>query len=318
MDPGPDLNRSRVFQQAGAAITSEMLKAPHQALMVHYVRLLKEVSSLHLITGRGKREEFFGRDLFVWRGLVRLFVEAHIRRQLLALRDAYALQQSIAPATLSSEDKWFEEAQKSSEKLLAAISSWHRLKLALATITPVLAGVIIARLGVDSIYDAAVRVTTSKEFRASTSAFLTNYILLVYFLLAIMYLLLPVMMSFRYKRRMFFPGAWYQEIPNWQRRQETRKQAKKGKPPFPQGANVYEVENELFATLEVRKPREPYVDIMVTLCVMLAGAAGWTFYLTRTTDQARAYFFYPTFLLGLLLAFVIGETVYRAAHRKWR
>jgi hypothetical protein len=161
-------------------------------------------------------------------------------------------------------------------------------------------------------------MTTSKDIQASTSNLLTNYCLLTYFLLAIMYLLVPVLRSFRYKRRMFFPEAWYQEIPDWQRRQEARKQAKRGKASFQQGVNVYELESELFGTLDVIKPREPYIDIMVVFCAMLAGAAGWAFFLTGTSHTAREYFFYPTVALGLVLLFVIGETAYRAAHREWR
>jgi hypothetical protein len=323
MDRDPNPERSpEPFRHVSSTIIPNTLKAPHEALIFHYVRLLKEVSSLRLISGRGKRRELYGRDVYVWRGLVRLFIEAHIRRKVLALRNAYALQQTIALSTPNGEDKWFEEAQRSLEKLLTAISSWHRLKLSFATLSPVLVGLIIARFGVDSIYDAVIEMATSKELKAGSNALLSNYGLLTYFMVAVAYLLLPVMRSFRYKRRMLFPESAHQEIPKWEQRLEARERARRGHPPFLEGVNVYEIEDELFRALEVGKPREPYLDVMVAIFTMLTTAAGWSLFLTnmRRTPPYRigGFLLYLTIILSLLIVFTIGYTIYRAAHRRWR
>ena len=134
----------------------------HQLLIHHYVRILKEVSELHPIGGRGYKQELYGGDAGVWRVFVRWFVEAHIRRQVSALSGVYLLQQGIqnfGPA----ERGWLDEAHKSCEKILTAIPSRQRAKLLLATTSPLVVGLLVAALGVDNIYEALVKAATSQQ-----------------------------------------------------------------------------------------------------------------------------------------------------------
>jgi hypothetical protein len=45
------------------SVTPLSLESAHDALLQHYVRILKEVSRLHPVGGRGKLYDLFGRDL---------------------------------------------------------------------------------------------------------------------------------------------------------------------------------------------------------------------------------------------------------------
>jgi hypothetical protein len=259
MDPQPEAERSADMSRRTKATTgSDELRAAHEALIFQYVRLLKEVSSLPLIGGAAATMKSRV-GWIVWRGLVRLFVEAHVRRQLQTLRNLYVLQQSIILSSLNHKDTLFEEGQESVEKLLEAISSWHRLKLILATTSPVVVGLLVAKVGVDNVYDAVVNVATSRGFKTSAGTFLVNYSLLAYFLLALAYLLFPVLGSFNYKRHMFFPTP-ASELPEWLQRRRARPRAKRRERPLRQGPNVYEIENDLFNMLEARKSQEPRLD----------------------------------------------------------
>jgi hypothetical protein len=154
---------------------SSPIQEAHLALISHYVRILKELSTLRPIGGRRARQVSSGYRPFVWRSLVRLFSEQHIRRQLSALSRLYALQLGVALSRSDVEDQWLDEAQRSCEKVSGAISSWQRLKLWLAVASPIVGGFIVAGLGVDDLYAATVTTVTSEEFKARSASLVNNY-----------------------------------------------------------------------------------------------------------------------------------------------
>jgi hypothetical protein len=230
----------------------------------------------------------------------------------------YALQQGLALSSSDERNQWLEDAQKACDKVLGAISSWHRLKLLTATLSPIVVGLLIARLGAEDIYDAAVKVVSSQAFKRG-SAGLFRGIGVAYFVIAVTYLLLPVAGSFSYKRGLFYPAGRVQEQPKWRQRRLERQRIKRGLPPFEQGTNIYPLENALFDMLEVRKQPEARLDLMVTMCSLILVIVA---YFLAMIDRAREDFGRlvngTTFVLLVACLLGIVRSIQMARRRKWR
>lgn len=297
-------------------VSPSHLEGAHDALLQHYVRILKEVPHLHPIGGRGKLHDLFGRDLTVWRALVRLFCESHIRHQISTLSKMYALQEGLALSSSKEDSKWFEDAQKSCAKVLGGMSSWHRLKLLTATLSPIIVGLVIARLGAEDVYDAVVSVVSSEAFKRSSAGLLRG-LGVAYFVIAIAYLLLPLAGSFSYKRGLFYPAGRFQEQPKWRQRRLERHRKKRGLPSFEQGMNVYQLENELFDLLETRKRSEPRLDLVINICGLVLIVIAYSLSTIGKVDFSLSVIG-STVVLAVLFLIACIRTVYLARRRRWR
>lgn len=274
------------FSEGEPSVALTELKNAHQLLIQNYIRILKEVSRLRPLGGHGYWKELYGGDISVWRVYVRLFVEAHIRRQMSALSRLYLLQQGL-PALNSDQKNWLGEAHKSCEEMLSAIPSRQRVKLVLATVSPVVVGLLLARLGADNIYEAVVKAAASEEFRARIEPSRQNAFLVVYVFLAALLFSLPFATSFAYKRGLFFPRVRQLEATNWSKRRSETHRKVRGLPKSNGGTNVYEIEDELFQLLSFGKPKEPQVDVMITVETLVSAILAWVLFVVAAREELK-------------------------------
>src|SRR5215211_7645479 len=274
------------------------LRAAHEALIGNYVRILKEVSDLRPLGGRGDKEELYGGDWSVWRVFVRLFCEAHIRRQLAVLSRVYLLEKSLE-GVRGKQDSFVDEALKSCERVLTAIPSRQRIKLLTAAVSPVVVGVFAAVLGVDNVYEAAVKVAREGHVQ-DIGASLQRNVLVIYSLLAATYLLLPFASSFAYKRGLFYPKVRFLEASKWSKRKLEKNRMRRRLPESNEGTNVYLIESNLFRILSFRKPKEPPIDILVTVGTVTTGLLGWSLYVlsARGSEEADVLLIWTVIFAG--------------------
>jgi hypothetical protein len=281
--------------------------------------MLKAVPRLHPIGGRGRQNDVWGGDPAVWRALVRLFCESHIRRQLSTLSKIYSLQEGL---TLSSNGQatWFENAQKACDKILAAISSWQRLKLLAATLWPIVVGLLIARLGAQNVYDATIKMFSSQSFKRG-SADLLRGLGVAYFVVAIAYLMIPVSGSFSYKRGLFYPAGRLQAQPKWRQRRLKRRALKLALPSLDDETNIYQLENQLFDLLDSRKRPEARLDLVASVCSLILVIV--VAYLISTKQSLRitsSPWLNRTIIIAIVAASLIGivRAINMARRRRWR
>lgn len=317
----PRLNHPSDVAEANEQWTANSaVPEAHSTLVSHYVRILKGLSSLRPIGERRARQVSLGYRYFVWRSLVRLFSEQHIRRQLSAISRLYALQLGVAISRSDVEAQWLDEAQRSCEKVLGAISSWQRLKLWLAVASPIVGGFIVAGLGVDDLYAATFAMVTSEGFKARSASLVSNYGLLAYFVIAIAYFLLPFWDSFSCKRELFYPATRYEDLAKRGKRRLERRSKRQGLPLFEDGPNVYDSEDRLYALLETRKKQELRLDTVLGICSLVLVAIGHFVYLAGAKPSSM-----PNSLARLLMIVVtaaciygVALLVYRTRRKRWR
>jgi hypothetical protein len=290
-------------------------------LIENYVRILREVSQLHPLGGRGGKKEQWGGDWSVSRIVVRLFCEIHIRRQLTVLSRIYQLQQGLK-GSITGQGNFPEEAHKSCQQILSAIPSLQRLKLFFATASPVVLGLFVASVGgVENAYEAAVKVA-SPQFRARIATSTQSGLLFGYSLIVAFYLLAFFAGSFAYKRGLFFPGVRYLEASEHNKRRIDRNRELRKVEKTPDGTNVYALESDLFAKLQFAKPKEPFIDILITIGAVLTGVLAWGLYVvtaTRSSEVPGIEIF--TVLFGIIGGAVIFRAVQIARQRdrkEWR
>jgi hypothetical protein len=307
--------RSVTTQDAGSLVLSTEWEEKHQLLIRHYIRILGEVSKLHAVGGRGYKIEQPGGDWSVWKAFVRLFCEAHIRRKLTALSEIYLLQQNLQGLS-ATQASGLDEAQKSCDRVLNAIPSRQRVKLVLASASPIVVGLLVTALGVDNLYEAILAIV-SQGVREGIGILFQSVVLLVYLMLAAVYLVIPFAVSFAYKRGLFFPAVRYDEAANWSKRRLDRNRKRRGLPE-PSGANVYDIEDELFALLAFGKPKEPRVDVFVTLGAVAWGLLAWGLFAIAVRDMHYDVMPIATILIiGLGIA-AAGRALLVAIRRRWR
>jgi hypothetical protein len=304
-------------RRAEPQVSDDKLEKWHQLLVENYVRILREVSELHPLGGRGYRNEQWGGDWSVARGFVRLFCEAHIRRQLTVLSRTYQLQRAVKSLSKCREG-FLEEAHDSCQRILDAIPARQRVKLFLATVSPVALGLFVATLGVENVYEAAVKVASS-EFRTRIGGSLQSNILIGYSLLAVIYLLVFFAGSFAYKRGMFFPAVRYREASKWSRRWlERNRQLRNLKQPS-DGINVYAIEDDLYAELNFPKPREPLLDVLITIGTVVPGLVAWSLYAaTAGREEEFSAILFFSVVFGIIGVGAIVRTLQVARRRKCR
>jgi hypothetical protein len=262
------------FPEGEPPVALTKLKNAHHLLIHHYIHILKEVSKLRPLGGHGYWQELYGGDISVWKVYVRLFAEAHIRRQMRVLSRLYLLQQGL-PALSSDQKNWLGEAHKSCEEMLSAIPSRQTVKLFLTTASPVVLGLLLATLGADNIYEVVVKAAASQEFLARIEPSRQNAFLVVYVFFAALLFSLPFATSFAYKRGLFFPRVRHLEATSWSKRRSETHRKVRGLPESNGGTNVYEIEDGLFQLLSFGKPREPQVDVMVTVWTLVSAILAW-------------------------------------------
>jgi hypothetical protein len=230
----------------------------------------------------------------------------------------YALQEGLALSSSDEPNKWLEDAQKACDKVLGAISSWHRLKLLAATLSPIVIGLVIARLGAEDIYDAAIKMVSSQAFKKGSAGLLRG-LGVAYFVVAVTYLLLPVAESFSYKRGLFYPAGRLHEQLKWRQRRLERRRIKRGLPPLEEGINIYQLENELFDLLEIRKQPEPRIDLMVTICsLILVTIAYFLSVIGRVREDLGPLVNGITVVLVVACLIGVLRSIYMARRRRWR
>jgi hypothetical protein len=304
-------------QGTDSQVAYDKLGQVHQLLIENYVRILREVSKLPPFGGRGSKNDQWGGDWSISRVLVRLFCEAHIRRQLTVLSRIYQLQQGLKGIRTSQTDS-LEKGHESCERILGAIPSRQGVKLFLATASPVALGLFVAMLGVENVYEAAVKLA-SPEFRTRIGASLQIGLLVSYSLLAVIYLLAFFAGSFAYKRGMFFPAVRYREMSNWSRRLLARNRTRRGLEDPQDGINVYAIENHLFDELQFTKLREPRIDIFITLGTVVPGLLAWfLFVATAGRDEEFSAIVIFTVAFVLIGGAVILRALQVARRREWR
>ncbi len=290
----------------------EDLKAAHKTLLAEYVRVLKSVSLLPCIIKwdkygmparvrssneagkrrfrlRRRRKAGTGLDIFTWRILTRLFAEFHIRRQLSALFRAYVFEQRALDRP-ADQREWLQHAEESCSAMLTALSSGHRIrtygKALLAALGPAAAGVAAAMLGADDIWHGLVDLP--KRFRQSSPSgaaaivgshptHILGYIGFSVVVIYSVYLVLPIRNSFSYMRDLMFPGVYIEEFPKQRLQRIENSLRHKGMELRERGANVYALEDKLFALLNTGKRCEPRVDITAQMIVGAALILGASF-----------------------------------------
>jgi hypothetical protein len=230
------------------------------------------------------------------------------------LSKMYGLQEGLAISSANERSKWLEDAQKACDKVVGAISSWQRLKLLAATLSPIIVGLVIARLGAEDVYDAVVKMASSEAFKRGSGGLLKG-LGVAYFVTAITYLLLPVAGSFSYKRGLFYPAGRFHEQPKWRQRRLEKRRIKRGLPSFEHGRNVYQLENELYDLLETRKRPEVRLDLVVTICTLVLVAIAYFLGKVREDfSQENSV----TVVILVLCLFGILRAINMARRRQWR
>ena len=306
-----------ISRNAHPLASDDDVKGTHEALVRHYVRILREVSELRPLGGRGDKHELYGGDWSVWRVFVRLFCEAHIRRQLAALSRVYLLEKSLE-GVQEEQDSFLDEALKSCERVLTAIPSRQRVKLLIASLSPIVVGILAAVLGVDNVYEAVVKVVREGHIR-DLGASLQRNVLIIYSLLAAAYLLLPFATSFAYTRGLFYPKVRYLEASRWSKRKIDENRKRRGLPEPDEGTNVYLIESNLFRILSFRRPKEPPIDVLVTVGTVATGLLAWSLYaLSARGAEKGSVLLILTAIFAFLGIGIVGRALQVAFHREWR
>lgn len=242
----------------------------HTQLLAAYLDIVKEVSALPLVSRYTirfePREHSHYRNILMWRGLIRIFVEGHMRRVLSATIKLHLLERQV---TSNPDDaRAFAAAADSAKVFLDQLRSWQRLRLTIAAAWPILLGLVLVALKATDVYEIILRSWTFLHARVFVATVLG---------LVALYVTLPLRHSFLHHRELFCPGVTWQELPKWRRLGQGggfKRRVKHAKRRHPRslGRNVYALEDALFDLLQTRKPREPRLDLMVGMAVTFTTA----------------------------------------------
>jgi len=157
------------------------LKRTHHTLMVEYVNILNHVSKLpfsvdsfqegvvfsqenaHSNKSRIKAGKLSLGERYGFRFLIRLFVESHIKGKLSLLESSYvqlaqAFETAIDEPSNTEYQIWLKQAEEASAKFANTLSSWHSIRGLVNALWPVVVGFLVAKLGVNDIYQAILKV----------------------------------------------------------------------------------------------------------------------------------------------------------------
>lgn len=241
------------------------LKRAHHTLMVEYVNILNYVSKLpfsvdsfqervafsqenaHTKKSQIKAGKLSSRERYGLRFLIRLFVESHIKEKLSLLEASYvqlaqAFETAIDEPSNTKYQIWLKQAEEASAKFANSLSSWHSIRGLVSALWPVVVGFLVAKLGVNDIYQAILEVELPP---------IGTLVVVLFFVVP--YFLIFIHSAFTYKRKLF-----------WGQPQETAK-------------NVYQIEDRLFNLLEKGKTHEFPIDIVTfpILPFILGGVGIW-------------------------------------------
>lgn len=278
----------------------------HTSLLSAYLDVIKEASTLPLLS---RYEIFYDprpnshfRNPLMWRGLTRIFVEAHMRRILTAISKLHLLERQVARNP--SDARAFEAAAQSAQIFLDQFRSWQRLRVAIAAAWPILFGLVLAALSATSLYDIAVKGWTFLHARAFVAAVLG---------LVALYVMLPLRQAFLYQRELFCPAVTLRELPTWRRRvferAQNRQTAAKRRVFRASGRDVYLLEDEVFRALGVGKPREPRLDLLFGIIVTLPAAVLFAYVLGQIGTAPFETVGWATVVGSLAFGAALGLTI---------
>jgi hypothetical protein len=218
------------------------LMSCHQQLLGAYTDVLNRIRQLPaLFAGRGRRYSIrrgsHFRTLLCWRFMIRLHTEAHIRRQLRNLTNAYVRRQFSSTAILSINKEELQSAQEECNKIVESLSDNSRLAPAIVVGLTIIAPLIPLILKANPVPFYQL-LTTVYFFVLAIIIFLPGTIAVIVYADA-----------FRFKRQLF--GA---DLP----RMESRS-----------SMNIYELENRLYAILDQPKRTESASDLWLRAGIII-------------------------------------------------
>lgn len=208
----------------------------HRQLLSAYADILNRIRQLPAVfPGRGKRystrDHRHFRTLFCWRFMVRIHVEAHIRRQLRNLANAYVRRQFSSTAVFDAEKAKLSALQEECNKLAESLSDNSRLVPTVVVILTIMA----------PIAPLILQVNPLSFYRLLTAVFIIVVAAIVFLPGTVAVVVYSD--AFRFKRQVFggdLPGI----------KSSTYK-------------SVYELEDRLFGFLDQPKWSEKASDLWV-------------------------------------------------------
>lgn len=244
----------------------------------------------------------------VWKLVVTLFIEAHIRSKLKEISKIYIQNlQTVNPKAKGSKVyiQWLNQSIDSCELFSSTMSSWVGVKEWMVWIFNIIIGLILAWVGLDNIFQAIIRISMEN----STTSFLiivagAILIFIIYgfiFYTAISY-------SFFVKRVLLFPNI------DLKRRADYR---------FLPSKNTYKLEDNLFKLIQVKKKKEFPIDLFVlflTSCVLPILALLFIFISTANQfSELNAWNVLISFIIFAIIPLGIGISyINEWKKREWR